>query len=112
MPVYRILLFAFAVGFWAVALAVPAFIKDFRSTYGIKPESRIAKAGCGFCHTTKAAKLNPYGADLKKAMTQENTKVLTGSVLKKIEGLDSDKDGAKNSVEISSDTLPGDPKSK
>lgn len=57
-------------------------------------------------------KLNLYGTDLQKAMTQENTKVLTGSVLKKVEGLDSDKDGVKNGDEIKKDTLPANPKSK
>ncbi|MCW5942813.1 MAG: hypothetical protein KIS66_11305 [Fimbriimonadaceae bacterium] len=46
------------------------------------------------------------------ALKQENTKVLTGSVLKKVEGLDSDKDGVKNIDEINADKMPGDPKSK
>lgn len=91
---------------------MPAFIKDFKSTYGIKSESKIGKSACALCHLAKPPKLNAYGLDLQKAMTQENTKVLTGSVLKKIEGLDSDKDGVKNNDEIRGDKLPGDPKSK
>ena len=96
----------------ALAFAKVGFVKDFSSTYGIKPGTTIGKSTCAVCHVGKTAKLNPYGIDLQKAMRAENTKLLTGSVLKKVEGLDSDKDGATNLNEIKGDKLPGDPKSK
>jgi hypothetical protein len=96
----------------ALAFAKVGFIKDFNSTYGVKPATTLGKSTCGACHVGKTAKLNPYGIDLQKAMRAENTKLLTGSVLKKVEGLDSDKDGATNVTEIKADKLPGDPKSK
>ena len=94
------------------ALAMPPFLNDFKSTYGPKKGGALDKAACGICHVGMSTKLNPYGKDLKKAMAKEKRKILTGSVLKKVEGLDSDKDGKKNLDEIRRDKLPGDPKSK
>lgn len=96
----------------ALAFAKVGFIKDFDNTYGIKKTSELGKASCGACHVGKTTKLNLYGLDLQKAMRAENTKLLTGSVLKKTEGIDSDKDGVTNLNEIKADKLPGDPKSK
>jgi hypothetical protein len=99
------------VGAVSLALGKPAFNKDFDSTYGVKKTTPLGKASCAACHIGKTRKLNPYGLDLQKAMKQENTKVMTGSVLKKVEGLDSDKDGKSNLDEIHAGTLPGDEKS-
>lgn len=99
-------------GIVAVAFAKPAFVKDFASTYGVKKTTALGRANCGACHIGMTAKLNPYGTDLKKAMGKEGTKNLTGSILKKVEGLDSDKDGKSNLTEIRAGTLPGDAKSK
>ena len=96
----------------ALAFAKVGFVKDFNSTYGVKPASTLGKSTCAVCHVGKSPKLNPYGIDLQKAMRAENTKLLTGSVLKKVEGLDSDKDAITNANEIKADKLPGDPKSK
>ena len=94
------------------ALALPTFVKDFESNYKIKKDSTLNKASCAVCHVGKTAKLNAYGEDLKKAMAAAKTKKLTGDVLKKVEDLDSDKDGVKNGAEIKANTLPGDSKSK
>ena len=94
------------------AVALPPFVKDFQSTYGPKKGSKLATANCAACHVGMTPKLNVYGGALKKAMAAEKTKKLTGSVLKKVEGLDSDKDSKKNIDEIRAGTLPGDPKSK
>lgn len=93
------------------ALALPALVKDFQSAYKIPKGSTLAKADCAVCHIGKSPKLNPFGADLKKVLEAEKTKKLTPELLKKVEALDSDKDGAKNIDEIKADTLPGDPKS-
>lgn len=96
----------------AMAMGLPKFNKEFKSTYPLKKGGAIEKASCGVCHVGKTKKLNVYGEDLKAAMKRESAKSLTGSVLKKVEGLDSDKDGVSNIAEIKADTLPGDPKSK
>ena len=94
------------------ALALPPYVADFKSTYGPKKGGALEKANCGVCHVGSSPKLNAYGIDMQKAMRKESTKKVTGSVLKKIEGLDSDKDGKKNIVEIRADKNPGDRKSK
>jgi len=98
-------------GLAAIAMAKVAFVKDFADTYGVKKTSVLGKAKCSVCHVA-GKKLNVYGQDLQAAMRAEKTKDLTGSVLKKVEGIDSDKDGKTNLQEIQADTLPGDSKSK
>ena len=55
----------------------------------------------------KTKKLNPYGLAIEAAMKQEKTKILTGSVLKKVEGLDSDKDGVPDYLDKCPDTPAG-----
>lgn len=105
--------FTVAIGALGVlALGKMAFLKDFETTYGVKKTTALGKARCATCHTATVPKLNPYGIDIQKAMVAEKTKLLTGSVLKKVEGIDSDKDGKTNLQEIRAGTLPGDPKSK
>lgn len=99
-------------GALSMALASTKFNKEFRSTYALDASGALAKATCTACHVGKTKKLNPYGTDLQAAMRSERTKLLTGSVLKKVEGLDSDKDGKSNLQEIQANTLPGDASSK
>lgn len=106
-------LLAAALALTSTAFALPTFGPVFNSTYGVKKDSDLTRVKCGVCHVGMSSKLNPYGEDLKKAMVSENTgKKLTGSVLKRVEGLDSDKDGTKNLEEIKANKNPGDPKSK
>lgn len=93
-------------------LAVPPFVGDFQKTYKAPKGSALETAACATCHVGHTAKLNPYGEDLKKAMASLKTKKVTPAAFKKIEKLDSDKDGVKNLAEIKKGTLPGDPKSK
>lgn len=100
------------IGIAATAAAKLAFVTEFSSTYGVKKTTVLGMAKCAACHIGKTAKLNLYGIDLQVAMKKEGTKVLTGSVLKKVEGLDSDKDLKSNLDEIRAGTLPGDEKSK
>ena len=90
------------------AIAMPTMTGVFKDTYKPAADSEVAKAGCATCHVAKSVKYNPYGEDLKKAMAEAKTKKLTADVLKKVEALDSDKDGAKNIDEIKAGTLPGD----
>jgi mono/diheme cytochrome c family protein len=95
----------------AGAMALPPYVKVFETTYKVADGSKLHAAACTICHT-KAPKLNPYGEDLKKQLVAAKTKTLTPELLKKIEKLDSDQDGATNIAEIKADTLPGDPTSK
>jgi hypothetical protein len=102
-------------------LALPTFFPVFETTYSIKKNSNIKKASCALCHVGFSAKLNPYGLDLKTAVeatagtkteaAADSVKKITAETLKKVEELDSDKDGVKNGDEIRGDSLPGDPKS-
>lgn len=94
----------------AAALALPTFNPVFSDLYKPKEGSALAKASCGVCHIGHTKELNPYGKDVKKALG--GSKVITAAVLKKVEKLDSDRDGVKNGVELKKGTLPGDPKSK
>lgn len=88
-----------------LAVAYPAMVKDFQSTYNIQKKSTLGKAKCAVCHVGSTAKLNPYGADIHKAVGEKSR--LTAADLKKVEGMDSDKDGISNIDEIKGDSLPG-----
>lgn len=103
------------IGFAAIAatsFALPGYLNVFQKTYSPPKGSALEKGSCATCHVGRTTKVNPYGADLKKAMTAMKSKKVTSDVLKKVEQLDSDKDGAKNIDEINKGTLPGDPSSK
>jgi hypothetical protein len=93
-------------------LAMPSFLVTFKSTYKVPKDSALDKASCAACHIGKSIKLNPYGLDLKKVLQDTKTMKMTAEILKKVEDMDSDKDGVKNGEEIKKGTLPGDPKSK
>jgi len=94
------------------ALAKPEMVAPFNAHYKIKPESNLGKLHCVVCHLPGGTKLGPYGADMKKAMAALKAKTLTPAVLKKLEALDSDKDGVKNLAEIKADSNPNDAKVK
>ncbi len=96
----------------SLAIALPPMVKDFETAYGVKKGSSLNKLGCAVCHVGKTTKLNPYGVDLKKALSAAKTKQLTPEILKSVEEMDSDKDGATNIAEIKADTNPGDAKSR
>ena len=96
----------------SVALALPSFVTVFGTNYKVGKDSELKKASCTVCHVGKTPKLNPYGLDLKKLLTEAKTMKLTPEMLKKVEDLDSDKDGVKNIDESKADKFPGDPKSK
>lgn len=92
-----------------LAFSMVASMKVFDATYGIKPESTLAKDKCTVCHLTmKGGKtLNAYGKDIQAAMHAKGTKKLTEDILKGVENLDSDKDGMSNIDEIHADRNPG-----
>jgi len=103
----------FLISFTLIAWAYPTYLSIFKTTYDIKAGSTLTKAGCTVCHVSKAGgpKFNPYGTDVRKQLTDANTKQLTKEMLQKIEEVDSDNDGVFNIDEIKADTLPGDPNS-
>ena len=68
--------------FAVLGLAMPSFLPVLTKKYAFKPTSAAAKAKCGVCHVGMTSKLNPYGADLKKAMGA--VPKLTPAVLAKV----------------------------
>ncbi len=99
-------------GLAAFAMAMASFTKDFENTYKFSKDSELGKAKCGACHGSKMGgkTLNAYGKDLQAAMQEAKTKKLTSDIYKKVDGLDSDKDGVKNGDELKAGHLPGTPK--
>lgn len=104
----RVSTLAALMGIVAGAMALSTFGKAFHDTYDIKKGSDLDKAACMTCHEkTKGGKLNAYGKDLQAALKDAKTKKLSEAILKKVEGVDSDKDGMKNLDEIKKDRNPG-----
>ena len=99
-------------GVATAAMAFPTFVKDFETFYKIDDKNALKKESCNVCHVGKSPKLNTYGQDMKKVFGELKIKKLNADVAKKLDALDSDKDGAKNGEEIKAGTLPGDEKSK
>lgn len=64
-------------------------------------------ANCAVCH--RDGKLNPYGVDFKKALTEAGDLV---SAFNRIQVLDSDGDGIVNDRELAVGSYPGDPFSR
>lgn len=87
----------------SATFASPGYLHLFRQVEKPKSGTPLDKARCMTCHIKKAGgkRLNSYGEDFKINGTNEEA-------LRKIEVLDSDKDGASNASEIASGTLPGD----
>lgn len=98
----------------AAALATGSMMLEFNKAYKPKAGGNVQKAACNLCHSGKmdATHLNPFGLDIKAALAKAKATKLNADILKKVEDIDSDKDGKKNIAEIKADTLPGDPKSK
>ena len=71
-----------------------------------------AATRCAVCHAGGPPALNPYGDDIKKALAGASLAEGIAAALGKVEQFDSDGDGVKNVVELSSATQPGDPASK
>lgn len=84
----------------------------FKTNYKVQKNSALDKANCAVCHVGKSTKLNPFGLDVKKALSDAKSHKVTPEILAKLESLDSDKDGVKNIDEIKAGTNPGDAKSK
>lgn len=98
-------------GMVITAMATPKHMATFWKTYPTTKDKPVGKAKCVACHV-KGKELNDYGKDLQREMQARKTKDLTVEILRAVEKLDSDKDGASNGDELKAGTLPGDPKSK
>src|SRR5512133_2088549 len=61
------------------SMALPTFVGQFQKIAKPKAGSALAAAGCKTCHSV-GTKLNPYGADVKKALTKMKTKTLTPAI--------------------------------
>ncbi|MBS1722895.1 MAG: hypothetical protein JSS66_08080 [Armatimonadetes bacterium] len=96
----------------SVASASGVYLDTFLSHYKIKDGSALAEKSCGICHVSDSDfKFNPFGKDVKKAMTDRNAEEVDAALLVSIENLDSDGDGTPNGKEIAAGTAPGDPSS-
>ena len=103
------------------ALALLAFSTTVLATMELQKDMNAkyptAKANCATCHVKKMAKkgdaeLNVFGKDMvAKAIVDPKAEKKTYDY-KKIEALDSDKDGKTNLEELMAGTNPGDPASK
>ena len=85
-------------------LATGSYMVAFNNYYKVKKGGTLDKAKCTICHVGHTKKLNAYGTDLGKAMA--GAKKLSTDALKKVENLDSNKDGVKNGDAIKKDKLP------
>jgi uncharacterized membrane protein len=95
--------------------ARPVYPAVVRMTYPLKANGVVEKAldSCLLCHDSPGPpRLNPYGNDVRAALTQANTRTLTPALLRSINDRDSDGDGFTNAAEFAADTLPGDTTSK
>jgi len=85
---------ALIVGMIGISYSNPGYMSQFNTNYGT---SGTALNSCSVCHTSPPT-LNPYGNDWLNSAYN----------FAAIEGLDSDKDGFTNIVEIQARTFPGD----
>ncbi len=98
----------------AKAGALPEYMQTAKTTYAFKSGGILELKGCSLCHdgATNRNSLNAYGKDLQSALKSSSGGKVTPSILRSIDGQDSDGDGWTNGAEFAGDTLPGDPASK
>ena len=95
-----VVLVAFGIVTSAPALATSGFRDAFAARY---PTSQTqAKAGCDTCHGGASGNFNAYGRDLRQSNAGSRAQRLAA-----IEGVDSDKEGHSNLIEINEGTQPG-----
>lgn len=84
----------------------------FLSNYKLSEDSPLGKVGCNLCHVSDSdPTFNPFGKDVKAALTAAHKDAPDAAVFAAIEEKDSDGDGTLNKDEIAKGTLPGDAKS-
>jgi len=95
-----IVLVAFGMATAAPALATSGFRDAFAARY-TNSQTQV-KAGCNTCHGGSSGNLNAYGRDLRQSSAGSRELRLAA-----IEGVDSDKEGSSNLIEINAGTQPG-----
>lgn len=91
------------------AFATGEYMDAFLSHYKLKENTAFNDKSCGICHVSDADfEFNPYGAAVKKALSDSGASAVDGAVLASIESLDSDGDGVTNGEEVAAATFPGD----
>jgi uncharacterized membrane protein len=96
----------------SVTLASGEYMDTFLSHYKLNEDAAFGDKSCGICHVSDSDfAFNPFGKDLRKALTDSGTTDVDDALLVSIEGLDSDADGTPNGEEIAGKTFPGDPAS-
>jgi mono/diheme cytochrome c family protein len=84
-------------------------VTTFKATYNLNAGSKILKANCSICHLpNNVRKENVYGAPMVAPMRALGKRKVTPEILRALDNLDSDGDGATNIEEITADTLPWD----
>jgi uncharacterized membrane protein len=109
--VSSVLLAVLGASLCTAAFATPAFQQQFQQITKPAAGTALAQAQCTTCHIAPP-KLNPFGLDVKAAMTKQGDKSFTAALWTDLGALDSDKDGATNQAEVQAGTLPGNPNSK
>lgn len=95
-----------------LSLASSEYLDAFLSHYKLNENAAFNDKSCGVCHVSDSDfSFNPFGRDLRKAMTDSGASAVDGALLVSIEPLDSDADGTPNGEEIAGKTFPGDPAS-
>ena len=95
-----VVLVAFSLAAAAPALATSGFRDAFAARY---PNSQTqAKVGCNNCHGGSTGNFNAYGRDLRQSNAGSREQRLAA-----IEGVDSDKEGHSNLIEINASAQPG-----
>jgi PKD repeat protein len=95
-----VVLVAFGIATAPPALATSGFRDAFAARY---PNSQTqAKAGCNNCHGGSSGNFNAYGRDLRQSNAGSREQRLAA-----IEGVDSDKEGHSNLIEINAGAQPG-----
>ncbi|TNE44268.1 MAG: hypothetical protein EP343_31450 [Deltaproteobacteria bacterium] len=97
------------------ANARPSAPGTFCGLYADSPLCASGQVECKTCHTATPPGVNPFGQQVKDAMGADGKplshEAFTSGLqqaLKKIEGMDADKDGVTNLVEIQKGYAPGD----
>jgi len=95
-----VVLGAFGIATTPPALATSGFGNAFAARY---PNSQTqVKAGCNTCHGGSSGNFNAYGRDLRQSNAGSREQRLAA-----IEGVDSDKEGLSNLIEINAGAQPG-----
>lgn len=90
---------------FGLAIAAPAqATSGYREAFAARYPNSLSqlRAGCNTCHGGSSGSLNSYGRDLRQSNAGSREQRLAA-----VEGVDSDKEGSSNLIEIDAGTQPG-----